>query len=484
MKKTATLLTVSALILALSACGNSTPAATTPAAGEQTTVTTAKDADKETTTTEQTTAPEETTTVETTAKPVENNKVGFKTDATIEETVLVDKDGIKVVAKELTYTKYEAKLELAIENNGDTDVSLMSGTLGYSCNSVNGVMFSGGYFNCDVKAGKKAKESLKFSYKELQIYGINEIADIELGIYSSPGGLDYTYYPVAQIKTSAADSYSYDNSSYRNAFTSSTMQSENSYKVVYAAEDKLYNVDDVSIVSETLIENSDDDPTLIIEAYNDSAYQSRISVSDICINGLLVSSGRWTSDLINPGKTAFIDIDLTSVFDKTYWEMFGFNEVKNIKLTIGQSDFEGKNESTPAEIEIPVVVGSTSADTSGTVAYDEGGVRVIYKGITGGRYDFDKDLYVMMLVENNSGHKIYIDEDNVSINGYMADTMAFSTDIEDGNCAIWKMEIYERSLEDCEVKDASDIEEIEFTVVIRDQNWSNKKEGEVVIKIG
>ena len=69
MKKTATLLTVSALILALSACGNSAPAATTTAASEQPAVTTAKDADKETTTAEQTTAPEETTTAETTAKP-------------------------------------------------------------------------------------------------------------------------------------------------------------------------------------------------------------------------------------------------------------------------------------------------------------------------------------------------------------------------------------------------------------------------------
>ena len=483
MKKTATLLTVSALILSLSACGNSTPAATTTVASEQPAVTTAKDADKETTTAEQTTAPEETTTAETTAKPVEN-KAGFKQTATIEETVLIDQDGIKVTAKELTYSKYAASIELALENNSDSDIKLMSGTLGYSCNSVNGIMFSGGYFNCELKAGKKAKESLSFKYDELMLYGIDEIADIELGIYSTPGGLDYTYYPVSQIKTSAADSYDYDNTKFRKSFINSDMQTKLGYTLKYFAEDKLYDVDDVSIVSETLIENSDGDPTLIIEAYNDSAYQSRISVSDICINGLLVSSGRWTSDLINPGKTAFIDIDLASVFDKSYWEMFGFNEVKNIKLGIGQSDFEGKNESTPAEIEIPIVAGSTAADTSGTVAYDEGGVRVIYKGIASGRYDFDKDLYVMMLVENNSGHKIYIDEDNVSINGYMADTMAFSTDIEDGNCAIWKMEIYERSLEDCEVKDASDIEEIEFTLVVRDQNWSNKKEGEVSIKLG
>jgi hypothetical protein len=482
MKKTTALLTVSALILTLSACGSSAPAAATTTAGEQPSITTVKETEKDTTA-ERTTEPEATTTAEITTKPVEN-KAGFNSDATIKETVLVDKDGIKVTAKELTYTRYEAKLELAIENNSSKDVTLMSGTLGYSCNSVNGVMFSGGYFNCDVKAGKKAKESISFSYNDLQMYGINEIADIELGIYSSTGDLDYTYYPVAQIRTSAADSYSYDSASYRNDFRSSAMQSENSYKVVYAAEDKLYETDDVSIVSETLVENSSGDPMLFVEAVNNSAYQSRISVSDICINGLQVSSGRWTNELINPGKTAFIDINLASVFDKSYWEMFGFNEIKNVRLGIGQSDFEGKNESKPETIVITVSDSDVSADTSGIVAYDEGGVRVICKGIAGGRYDFDKDLYLMMLVENNCGHKIYIDDDNVSINGYMADTMAFSTDVEDGSCAIWKMEIYERSLEDCDVRDASDIKEIEFTIEIRDENWSNKSEGEVSIKLG
>ncbi len=78
---------------------------------------------------------------------------------------------------------------------------------------------------------------------------------------------------------------------------------------------------------------------------------------------------------------------------------------------------------------------------------------------------------------------IYIDEDNVSINGFMANTMAFSTDIEDGDSVVWKVEIYESSLEDCDVKEVSDFEEIEFTIVIRDVHWSNKNEGEVSLKL-
>ncbi|MCR5166114.1 MAG: hypothetical protein K6C13_02700 [Oscillospiraceae bacterium] len=483
MKKTTALLTIAALILTMSACGNQAAAPADTKAAEQTTAAAeqASETTAEKTAAKETTA-ETTTTEATTAKP-EQNKSGFKKDATIDETVLIDEDGIKVTAKELTYSKYAASLELTLENNSDKDITLMSGTLGYSCNSVNGMMFSGGYFNSDVKAGKKTKESVTFKYEDLLIYGIDEIADIELGIYSSPGGLDYTYYPVSQIKTSAAGTYNYDASAARKALNSSEMQSDKGYTVKYFAEDALYDVDDVSIVSETLFENRDGDPMLLVEVVNNSAYQSRISIDNIAINGVTVCSSRWTSELINPGKTAFIDINLASAFEKQYWDMFGITDIKSIKLGIGQSDREGKNESKPETIVIPVSGSDVSADTSGTVAYDQGGVRVIYKGIAGGRYDFDKDLYMMMLVENTSGKKIYIDEDNVSINGFMVDTMAFSTDVEDGDCVVWKIEIYESSLEDCDVKDASDIEEIEFTVEIRDEHWSNQKEGEVSLKL-
>ena len=483
MKKTTALLTIATLIFTMSACGNQPAAPADTKVTEQTTTVAEQPSE---TTAEKTEAKEttvETTTTEaTTAKP-EQNKSGFKQDATIDETVLIDEEGIKVIAKELKYSKYNASLELTLENNSDKDITIMSGTLGYSCNSVNGIMYSGGYFNCDVKAGKKAKESVSFKYDDLLLYGIDEIAEIELGIYSSPGEFDYTYYPVSQIKTSAAGSDNYDTSAARKALNSSEKMSDKGYTVKYFAEDTLYDVDDVSIISETLFENRDGDSMLLVEAVNNSAYQSRISINSIAINGVTVCSSRWTSELINPGKTAFIDIDLASVFEKQYWDIFGISEIKSIKLGIGQSDREGKNESKPETILIPVSRSDISADTSGTVAYDQGGVRVIYKGIAGGRYDFDKDLYMMMLVENTSGKKIYIDEENMSINGFMVDTMAFSTDVEDGDCVIWKVEIYESSLEDCDVKAASDIEEIEFTVEIRDEHWSNKKEGEVSLKL-
>ena len=179
-----------------------------------------------------------------------------------------------------------------------------------------------------------------------------------------------------------------------------------------------------------------------------------------------------------------IDVNFTKVFSKSYWDMYGFSDIRNIRLGIAQSDRDYSVKSDSKIIEIAVADGNLSTDTSGIVAYDEGGVRVIYKGIAGGDYDFDNDLYMMLLVENNSGQKIYIDDDNFSINGFMADALSFSLEIENGEKAARKIEIYERSLKECDVRTASDIEEIEFTIEIRDENWRNKKEGDIAIKIG
>ena len=213
-------------------------------------------------------------------------------------------------------------------------------------------------------------------------------------------------------------------------------------------------------------------------------YQSRVSINDTVINGIKVNNSRWTSELINPGKTAIIDIELASVFSRTYWDMYGIDKIKDIRIGIGQSDFEEENKSDPSTIEIALEAGGDVPDTSGITAYDKDGLRFIYKGIAGGKYDYDKNLYIIFLVESKSGKTAVIDGDDVSINGFMADTLAFSSTVEDGECTAWKIEIYDRSLKNCEVKDASDIKDIELTLKTRDEKWMNKKEEKVSIKSG
>lgn len=93
----------------------------------------------------------------------------FSSQATIEETVLVDESDVKITATGLSYTDYSAELSLLIENNTDLDLSFYSGTAGYSCNAVNGYMSDEGYMNVDVSAGKKATEDISFDASSLAI---------------------------------------------------------------------------------------------------------------------------------------------------------------------------------------------------------------------------------------------------------------------------------------------------------------------------
>ena len=138
----------------------------------------------------------------------------FLKGAAIEETVLVDENDVRITAKELTYGSYAAELTLGIENNSDRNLSIIANSVGYSCNSVNGYMIPEGYLNCDVAAGKKANASISISYDTLMLYGIFEIADMEVGFDIVDDDYNHIYTGPRSITTSAADSHDYETPCY------------------------------------------------------------------------------------------------------------------------------------------------------------------------------------------------------------------------------------------------------------------------------
>ena len=139
----------------------------------------------------------------------------FQKTASIEETILYNSDDILITATELGYTDYSADISVVIENNSEKDLTFISNSIGYSCNSVNGYMIADGYINSSVAAGKKANETLSLSYDMLRLYGIFEIADIEIGFDISDDEYNHIYTGPCQIRTSIADQYDYQRQSYR-----------------------------------------------------------------------------------------------------------------------------------------------------------------------------------------------------------------------------------------------------------------------------
>lgn len=104
----------------------------------------------------------------------------------------------------------------------------------------------------------------------------------------------------------------------------------------------------------------------------------------------------------------------------------------------------------------------TTADDSGEVLFDEGGVRIIGKAVN------DSDFWgaaVLFYVENNSGRDVTVRADNVSINGFTFDSAYFSTTVYDGKKVYDDMTLFSSELE---ANDIKNIEEVSLTFEIYD----------------
>ena len=407
----------------------------------------------------------------------------FNTDPTIEETILVDEYDVKITATDLAYTSYSIQLNLMIENNSDKDLTFISGSAGYSWNAVNGYMISDGYMNADVSAGKKANETVSFSLDELAIYGITEIADIQIGFDISDEDYNHTYLGPRQVRTSAADTYDYDTDTYKICMSEGILESMYDCSIDYYAEDELYDQNGIRIVSEALVTNKDGGRVLFLEVENQTSDCVYAVTADVSVNGLLVCSGSWRSDSLNPGTRRVMDLGVTSMLDKAYWEIFGISDIGEITCTVALKDLEYDDMVDPQEIYINISDMAVPIDDSGDELYSENGVRFVSKGMVEDSFEYSDDIHMLLLVENKSTDLIYVDDvyDSLSINGYMTDYITFGKEVYPGMQAVIDVEIRGSSLEKNGIVGIEDIAEAEISFEIRDDNYHSISEPKLFI---
>lgn len=398
---------------------------------------------------------------------------GFNKGATIEETVLVDENGVKITATELTYGNYAAELTLVIENNSGKDLSFIANSVGYSCNSINGYMVPEGYLNCDVAAGKKANDSISISYDTLMLYGIFEIADIEIGFDISDDDYNHTYTGPRTILTTAADDYDYDTLVYRENIASKESQAEYDYSVPYFSNDTVYDESGLVIASQAVMENQDGESILLLEVVNNSDTAVGVSTTNIDINGLRVCDSTWSYDTINPGKTAIVDIDLSSVLEPEYWDVYGITEVGNVALKVSFKDGDNKEVAAPAFLSIDIPGADASFSTEGTEVYNGNGIRIISKGVYSDPSKYSDDLHILMVAENTSGRTLALHDvyDSLSVNDYMTAYSFYTKTIEDGACVMIDIRLWGYGLEDINISEPAEVKSVEFSISIKDQNY-------------
>lgn len=242
------------------------------------------------------------------------------------------------------------------------------------------------------------------------------------------------------------------------------------YGITYFSQDNLYNENGVKLLSSGLMVNRDGDTALLMELENTTNEIVYVSTSDIALNGLIVTSSTWSSDAINPGKRCIVDVDISSVLDSEYWEIYGIKTIDSVSLSLTQRNSDGNNitEAVPVNIIVPNT--KSEFDASGTEVYNANGLRIVSKTVLEDSSEYSADMYVLLLAENSSGKTLSIDDvyDSLSVNGFMTDYSYYSKELRNGESAVLEIKLWESSLEDNKISSISDMKEVELSFEIKE----------------
>lgn len=278
-------------------------------------------------------------------------------------------------------------------------------------------------------------------------------------------------------------SYNYETPYYRENIASKESQAEYDYSVPYFSADAVYEESGLVIASQAVMENKDGESILLLEVVNTTDEIVGVSTTNIDINGLRVCDSTWSYDSINPGKTAIVDIDLSSVLEPEYWEIYGIAEVGNVALKISFKDGDSNEVANPAHISIDIPGAESTFSMEGTEIYNDNGIRIVSKGVFADPSEYSDDLHILLVAENTSGktlalHDVY---DSLSINDYMATYSFYTTTMENGSYVMIDILLWGYGLDDINISEPSEVKTVEFSLSIKDQNYKEVDEVTVAL---
>ena len=286
MKKQIALLLAIFMIFALSACRSDNPAAGEP------------------------TAAAANTSSGTNADPNGDVTSEAGNGETVEETVLVDQEGLKITAVSLdTAALFGPELTLRMENNTDKTLVFQNNYV-----VVNGYM-ADAVFSCEVAAGEQAENVLTLMDTDLEASGVETITDLEISFHVVESGTWEAYYdsPLLPLKTSASGDY--------------TQVYDDSGKVIF---DK----NDLKLVAKGIQDEGQLGQGLYIYIENNSDSTVTVSSNDVSVNGYIIDS-IFSTDIL-PGKRAVQSI----LFLKNELETFDITRIYQVELSFRVFDAE------------------------------------------------------------------------------------------------------------------------------------------------
>lgn len=244
--------------------------------------------------------------------------------SSIEETVIYDKDGVKVTAKEIDHSGFMGpEIKMLFENNSSKDVTIQT----RNC-VINGYMINT-MMSVDVAAGKKANDGLTLMESDLQEAGIGKFIDIsfDLAIIDTTSFTTIDETDLISLDTNYTGKYNQKHDD-----NGTVIYDANNIKVV----SKGIEADDVFGQSLNLYIENNSDKAVVIQS--DSA----------SVNGFMIST-MFSSTVLPSAK--IVD-DMT--FLGSSLEENSITNIENIEvkiIVIDQETFSRIDESEPITLE-------------------------------------------------------------------------------------------------------------------------------------
>ncbi|MEE3351649.1 MAG: hypothetical protein VZR13_04510 [Saccharofermentanaceae bacterium] len=204
---------------------------------------------------------------------------------------------------------------------------------------------------------------------------------------------------------------------------------------------------------------------------NNTQQNVTVGVNALIVNGFMVTdlfaadvaSGTKKNETINLLSNELDAAGITTVGEiEIYFHIYDSDTWKDIaapdRVVIQTSNYSTMD---------------TEADTSGSVLYDEGGIKII------GKYVDENSFWgksVVLYIENNTEKNVIIQADNLSINGYSL-TSLFSSTVYAGRKAVDDITLLSSELEENSI---TSVDEVTLKFDIMDEKFSTIKKTEAI----
>lgn len=190
---------------------------------------------------------------------------------------------------------------------------------------------------------------------------------------------------------------------------------------------------------------------LLIE--NESGKDVTVQARNVSVNGYMVED-IFSADVVNGKKANDELIIMANSLEKA-----GISTIADIEFSFHVSE----THSFDSLFDSDLIQLKTSAadsyeytfDDSGDVVYDEGGVKIVVKGLSESDSIFGPGIIVY--AENNSEKDVTVQVRDVSVNGFMVDPI-FSADVAAGKHAVDSITFMSNNLDENEIDKIKDVE--------------------------